>query len=78
MYGTAARFAITCNKKAVCGLALAEKPPSPLVGEGRGGGEKYKCIQEFYPPTLTLPHKGRGKSPTALSRKRLRINRISQ
>ncbi len=32
--------------------------PSPLVGEGRGGGGRSHCRRR--PPTPTLPHKGGG------------------
>jgi error-prone DNA polymerase len=51
---------------------LEEISPSPLVGEGRGGGshgliETKKIAphqdRSARPPTLTLPHKGEGDAP---------------
>jgi hypothetical protein len=36
-------------------------PPSPLVGEGRGGGTGGRRPSER-PPTLSLPHKGGGQT----------------
>jgi hypothetical protein len=40
--------------------------PPPLWGRAGVGG-KYNADKEFYPPTLTLPHRGGGKSPPVLS-----------
>jgi len=34
--------------------------PSPLKGEGRGGGENLRTLRMWQPPTLTLPRKGGG------------------
>ncbi len=33
--------------------------PSPLVGEGQGGGDG-RTLEVGLPPTLTPPHKGEG------------------
>src|SRR5215210_3787787 len=35
--------------------------PSPLMGEGRGGGGALR-FRLWTPPSLTLPHKGGGKA----------------
>ncbi|QQS12664.1 MAG: pyruvate dehydrogenase complex dihydrolipoamide acetyltransferase [Rhodospirillales bacterium] len=40
----------------------ASLPPSPLVGEGRGGGAAPPASTSVAPPTPTLPHKGGGGS----------------
>jgi hypothetical protein len=37
-----------------------EEKPSPLRGEGKGGGER-RCEMPFLPLTLTLSPKGRGR-----------------
>jgi hypothetical protein len=43
-------------------LAPRLRTPSPLMGEGWGGGEKRRAFGMWLPPSLTLPHKGGGNS----------------
>jgi carbon-monoxide dehydrogenase medium subunit len=40
--------------------------PSPLVGEGQGGGDA-RTSMSWFPPPLTPPHKGEGNPVAALS-----------
>src|SRR5262245_5411665 len=47
------------------GAAAANISPSPLVGEGRGGGASALGPST---PTLTLPHQGGGNCPSAPTR----------
>jgi endonuclease III len=51
--------------------------PSPLVGEGRGGGYRAAPARRKAPPSLTPPHKGEGnaQSEQRLTAKRLKAAR---
>ena len=42
-------------------LMESSAAPSPLMGEGWGGGENHRASRVLLPPTLTLPHKGGGE-----------------